>query len=828
MNLTVKDRRSVGPRLRARRHPEGNSATRGISTCHRSFCALMHHHEPRNLIAPWLIGLLFAAATVHAAPLPQLPPKQLGFNSQHLAHIDRAVAAAIADKQIPGCVICIGRRGGVAWLRAYGNRQIEPAVEPMTVDTVFDMASITKPVATATSVMILVEQGRVRLGDPVAKYLPEFGQNDKQKITVEQLLTHQGGLIPDNPLADYEQGADEAWRRIWALKPQVEPGTKFVYTDVGYLVLAEIVRAVSGQPINEFAEEHIFQPLGMTETGYVPADNLRARTAPTEQRDGAWLRGAVHDPRSALLGGVAGHAGLFSTAQDLAIYCDAMLRAGTSPRARVLGRATFKEMIRPRNIAGHHRALGWDVQSKYSTNRGENYSDQAFGHGGFTGTAMWIDPGLDLFVILLSNRLHPDGKGGANPLAGRVGAIAAAAISDATPAEARRSGKRARPQTHADEQPVRCGIDVLEQQQFAPLTGLRIGLITNHTGLNLAGERTIDLVHGAPKVQLQKIFSPEHGIAGKLDQPNIDDSRDATTGVPILSLYGASRKPEAKELDGLDALVFDIQDIGTRYYTYISTMGLAMEAAGQHGLKFFVLDRPNPIGGVATGGPPLDEGRESFVGFHQMPLRHGMTAGELARMFRAHRKLQVDLQVIRLENWRRRELWDETGLVWTNPSPNMRNLTQALLYPGVGLLETTNLSVGRGTDTPFEVFGAPWINARELAADLNRQAIGGLRFIPIRFTPTASKFANESCEGVNLHVVDRGPLRPGQLGIQLAVTLRRLYPNHWSLERFDRLLINREIFQAVQNGKTAREIEASYNAALKDFRKSRRKFLLYE
>jgi CubicO group peptidase (beta-lactamase class C family) len=373
--------------------------------------------------------LTLEASSGQAARLPHREPKEVGLDGQQLQRIHPLVTEAIADKKLPGCVVLIGRRNCIAFIHAYGHRRLLPSLEPMTADTVFDLASLTKPMATATSVMLLVERGIIRLQDPVSQYLPEFSDHGKETITIEQLLSHQGGLIPDNPLDDYRMGKEESWRRINALKMQQPAGKQFVYTDVGFLVLGQLIKKVTSQSVAEFSANHIYRPLGMNETGYLPSAILRGRAATTQQRDGEWLRGVVHDPRAALLGGVAGHAGLFSTAEDMALYANMMLGAGQASGARILSAPTFQEMIRPRNIAGQLRGLGWDSRSKYSSNRGELFSPQAFGHGGFTGTTMWIDPTLDLFVIFLSNRVHPTGEGSVNHLAGRIGTIAAAACS---------------------------------------------------------------------------------------------------------------------------------------------------------------------------------------------------------------------------------------------------------------------------------------------------------------------------------------------------------------------------------------------------------------
>ncbi|MGI9427068.1 MAG: exo-beta-N-acetylmuramidase NamZ domain-containing protein [Bythopirellula sp.] len=775
-----------------------------------------------------LITCAALAQPLLASPLPHRSPAEVGLDGHHLQRIDALVAQQIESKKLPGCVVMIGRQGAVAFAKAYGHRRLQPAPEPMTLDTVFDMASLTKPMATATSIMLLVERGQVRLRDPVVEYLPEFAPHGKDEITIEHLLTHQGGLIPDNPLADYQQGVDKAWQRIWQLELKSPVGEKFIYTDVGFLVLGEVVRRVSGKNVAEFAKENIYQPLGMTETGYLPKAELRARAATTEQRDGQWLRGVVHDPRAALLDGVAGHAGLFSTARDCAIYANMMLREGTVGETPVgetpvgetqpLGSLTIAAMTTPRNVAGHRRGLGWDMRSKYSSNRGELNSSRAFGHGGFTGTAMWIDPKLDLFVVFLSNRVHPDGTGSVNPLAGRIGTIAAAALDR----NQRTSAPKAK--THKG---VLLGIDGLQRDGFKLLTNGRVGLITNHTGVNRAGLRTVDLLQQAPNVELVALFSPEHGLQGKLDVANIDDMRDEATGLPIYSLYGKTRRPEAQHLQKIDTLVFDIQDIGARFYTYLSTMGLAMEAAAETGLRFVVLDRPNPIGGVLVEGPVLDKGSETFVGHHAIPVRHGMTLGELAKMIKQDRELDVQLDVVQIKNWRRGDYWDATGLMWINPSPNMRSLAQAVLYPGVGLLETTNVSVGRGTDTPFEILGAPWIDGRQLANVLNRKSLPGVRFVPIRFTPNASKHANEACGGVNIIVVDRHVFRPVRVGLTIACTLRKLYPDDWQTSGFNRLLINRKVFDAVVAGSEPEHLEVLYRGGRDQFMERRNQFLLY-
>lgn len=761
--------------------------------------------------------------------LPVAAPADVSMDADHLARMVPLIQEAIGRGDLPGCVVTIGRQGKIVWREAYGDRQIEPVRIPMTVDTVFDMASLTKPIATATSVMMLVERGQIRLSDAVSRYLPEFGKNGKEDVSVQDLLVHQGGLIPDNRLSDYDDGLEKAWERICDLELTCPPGTKFIYTDVGYIVLGKLVERISGEALDQFARSHIFEPLGMSDTGYLPTPLLARRAAPTEQRNGHWMRGEVHDPRAYLLGGVAGHAGLFSSVDDLAVYCQMMLNQGSFRDRSILSPRTVAVMTKGYPVSSGRRGLGWDMGTGYSSNRGELMSSSAFGHGGFTGTAMWIDPELDLFVIFLSNRLHPDGKGTVNRLAGRIGSIAVASIR---PNDTKQPAQPHTPPPAEHQRnatiPVETGIDVLGRTEFEVLRGRRVGLITNHTGVDRQWRRTLDVLHEAKNVELVALFSPEHGLQGKLDQANIGDAREPTTQLPVFSLYGETRRPKAEHLKGIDTLVFDIQDIGTRFYTYISTMHYCMEAAAEHGLRFVVLDRPNPIGGLDVAGPVLDAGKESFVACHRLPVRHGMTVGELARMFNTEDDIHADLVVVKVSGWRRSDYFDQTGLGWINPSPNMRSLTEAILYPGIGLLETTNLSVGRGTDTPFEVIGAPWLDGVALAERLRRARLEGVTFVPVRFTPTASKYAGEPCGGINIAITDRRRFRPIDTGLEIARQLHELYPEQWDVDAMIRLLGNQKTLEALKQGQTVDEIHAFNRAELDKFLARRAKYLLYK
>ncbi|HEY0155883.1 MAG TPA: exo-beta-N-acetylmuramidase NamZ domain-containing protein [Thermoanaerobaculia bacterium] len=685
------------------------------------------------------------------------------FRDHKLSEIDVTVRDAIAEQRIPGGVLLIDHRGERV-LRAYGNRSLVPKVERMTADTIFDAASLTKVVATAPSVWLFVESGKLRLDEPVRRILPEFTDDS---VTLRHLLTHTSGLRPGLDRRDHWSGYDEGVRRALAERPLNRPGIVFRYSDVNYILLGEIVRRVSGWPLDVFAKKHIFDPLSMRDTGFRPVGDKRSRlalerVAPTE--DG--LHGVVHDPTARAMGGVAGHAGLFTTAEDLAKFARAVLR-GTLPRA-------MTRLATPAEVA-IQRAGGFDIDSAYSRPRGDLFPHGSYGHTGWTGGFLWIDPASRTFYIFLSNRVHPDGRGSVVTLQHRLGTLVAESLANV---------KFERPQRRVGlvlgGGDAQNGIDVLHASGYEALRGMRIGLIANQSAIDRTGNPTVDLLRSAPGVTLAAIFAPEHGLRGTADEKIGDEQY---RGIPVFSLYGERRKPAPAQLANLDALVFDVQDIGTRFYTYISTMGLAMEAAAEAKVKFIVLDRVNPIGGDVVEGPVL-EGATDFVGWHPLPIRHGKTVGELAEQFRSERKIAVDLTVVPVKNWSREQWQDEAGLPWVNTSPNMRSLNAAGLYPGIGLLERA-VSVGRGTPTPFEILGAPYIDGARLAAEVQ---VAGVQLTPVRFTPTASVHKGESCGGVRMRITDRRALRSVTLGLEIAKALARLYPDKFPLHELRPLL----------------------------------------
>jgi uncharacterized protein YbbC (DUF1343 family)/CubicO group peptidase (beta-lactamase class C family) len=799
---------------------------------------------PQKLI---LIAILLSAAAFSQTPL-----------DSRLAAIDPIIEDAIAQKQIPGAVLIVGHDGRVVYRKAYGSRALEPRREPMTLDTVFDCASLTKVIATTTAVMQLWEQGKFRMSDSVAKYLPEFAQNGKQDITIRQLLVHFSGLPEDLDLASRWEGKETAYRMAFELAPERSPGSVFLYSDVNFIVLEALVEKLSGESLDQYALSHIFTPLGMKETRFLPPASWDPRIALTEDENHHPLRGVVHDPTARRMGGVAGHAGVFSTADDLAIFAQGLLDGGRG----VLTPATVAKMTAPQQPVNSSvlRGFGWDIDSPFSTNRGELFPVGGFGHTGYTGTSLWIDPATKTYIVLLTNAVHmnvaranlppPKEKGSAVALRTKIATAVAAALA-LNPAEAEKMRlatltgynemQSAARKLAARNGAVKTGIDVLEETKFAALHPTKggaprsIGLLTNQTGTDGDGRRTIDVLANVPGIMLDAIFSPEHGVTGTLDTTDVKNTKDAATGITVYSVYGAkesARRPSVELLKHLDAIVIDLADAGARFYTYEATVGYFLEAAAQAGIEVILLDRPNPITGSFVQGPVSDSiangGKEKNTNYFPEPVRHGMTLGELAKMVNSERHVEARLEVVQMQGWQRGDWFDSTGVSWANTSPNLRDLNEATLYPGVAMIEGTNVSVGRGTDTPFEVVGAPWIKSKELAAYLNARSIQSVRFVPVAFTPSSSNFAGERCEGVNLVLLDRNTLESPELGVELASALHKLYPNDFKLEKMADLLVNQSVFEAIASGEDPRRIAEDWQEGLDEFVRMRGKYLLYK
>jgi SSS family transporter len=903
--------------------------------------------------------------------------------------VSAAINTAIAQKKLPGAVVVVGHGGKIVFRQAYGVRKLagEPgldgkpsAAEPMTTDTIFDMASLTKCLATATAIMQLYEAGRLAFDDPVAKYLPEFAASsangatlyqpgaqpqesdrketkraegptyttsDKAKVTIRELLTHYSGLPPDVDLKDAwglaAPDKAEGMRRAMGSTLESVPGTKFVYSDVNFIALGAIVEKVSGERLDDYAAKHIFGPLGMTHTEYHAFDRacpyvekvgsavywnpgpvrmivdcrpgtwspgmLDRVTAPT-QHDGEGtaetnpdfdhlLRGTVHDPTTRRMGGVAGQAGVFSTADDVALFAQALLdRLAGRPSNFPLKRETLQLMTTPEQPATAQpgatiftqdgqtttgiaqRGFGWDINSAYSRPRGSVFPIGSFGHTGFTGTSLWIDPDSDTYVILLANSVHPRGNPPISPLRAEVATAAAQALHL---------------DTAAKSMPTLTGIDVLEATNFAALKEaaarngghLRIGLLTNQTGVDAQGRRTIDILRGIGNgIELTTLFSPEHGLFGAKDSTNIGQEVDPATGLKVTSLYGvtdADRRPKFQDLMKLDAVVIDLQDAGVRFYTYETVLGYFFEGTGCHRMianfKLIVLDRPNPIGGTSVQGEVSDNERNSYINFMPLPLRHGMTLGELARYMveseqggpcsmnggplpldypKPYQPMQVPSKdasapkfyedhgvvVVLMQNWRRDEFFDATGVPWVNPSPNLRSVAEAVLYPALGMMDATNVSVGRGAATPFEVFGAgatpaakdapaipAWFDGKAVAAYLTARKIPGVTFAATTFAVAEDAnhypYHGQTIEGVRLAVTDRLALDSPELGIEILSALHHLYPTQFHLEKAAPLVANSETMAALARGDDPRAIAATWAPALAAFKARRAQYLIY-
>jgi uncharacterized protein YbbC (DUF1343 family)/CubicO group peptidase (beta-lactamase class C family) len=764
-------------------------------------------------------------------PVPEAPPLTLKLDP-HLARIDSIARQAIAAGGFPGAVILVGHQGNIVYRKAFGYRSLLPQRQSMTADTIFDLASLTKVVATTTAVMQLIDQGRLHLNDPVGKYWPEFNQNGKRRITIKHLLTHSSGLRPEVNSRAHWRGYEGAIVAIAEDHPVNPPGTTFKYSDANFIALGEIVHIVSGLPLDVYCQKNIFKPLGLRHTTFLPPGSWQPRIAPSDVWGDRLRWGEVHDPTANRMGGVAGNAGLFSTADDLAIFVQMLLDGGVSRGKRLLSAKAVAAMTRPYHLPASsvQRGLGWDIQSPYSKEHNAAFPRGSFGHTGYTGTSIWVDPGSQTFLIILTNRLHPDGRGQVKPLRARVADAVAAGLHLGPPArvaawdplEIAMAGHGQSDALHR----VQSGLEVLAASGYAPLKGKRVGVITNHSGIDAARRSTVLLLQQAPGVKLRAIFSPEHGLSGVLDE-KVSSGADPLTGLPVYSLYGKVKKPTARMLQGLDVLVYDIQDVGARYYTYITTMAYAMEAAADAGIEFMVLDRPDPITASSVQGPMMDRNLKSFIGYYPLPLRYGMTPGEVAQLYNREAGIGVRLQVVPMQGYRRQAWFDETGLPWVNPSPNLRSLAQAILYCGVGAVESANVSVGRGTDMPFEILGAPWINGKRLANYLEKRNIPGVEFEPVTFVPRSSRYHGQSCQGVRVLLVDRRKFNGPLLAVELAAALYHLHPGKFVLGNTLSMIGSRAVLQAIKNGDDPRQIQRRWQPELSAFLQKRQKYLLY-
>ncbi|MBK8995061.1 MAG: DUF1343 domain-containing protein [Myxococcales bacterium] len=722
------------------------------------------------------------------SPAPALVEARLRLPARAQLAIEREIDRAIERGEMPGAMVIAGNRAGVFFRRAFGLHSVEPR-RPLGEDAVFDLASVTKAVATATGLAALVEDGRVRYDDLVAKHLPAFAAEDKRRITLRHLLTHTSGLPAVNavPLSRLEG---------IATTPLLdEPGARYRYSDLGFIVLGEVVARAAGEPLERFVARRLFEPLGLSDTEFRPAPG--PRLVPTAREGADFLTGTVHDPRARALGGVAGHAGLFSSADDLGRLARCLLASGSLDGRRVLREGTVRDMTRALEVPGARVALGWDSPDEPAA---AAFSAQSFGHEGFTGTSLWIDPVRDRFVVFLSSRLHPDGKGRVAPTAQAIRTLVAHA------------------EPEPDQPRVELGIDRLAREGFARLRGRRVALLTHAPARDASGRRALDLLASAPGLSLVRVVTPEHGLSAS-EEGAVPDGRDARTGLPVLSSYGAGASSRAWA--GVDTVVVDLVDAGARFYTYVATLLEALES----GRRVVVLDRPNPSGGLRVAGPVSRGVPRSLVDPHPLPVMHGMTLGELARFMAHERRLAVGPEVVPLGGWRREMRFEDTGLPWFDPSPNLRSPRAALLYPGVALFEFTNLSVGRGTATPFELVGAPWLDARAVIQSVGPMA--GVRLEARDFTPETPPFRGQVCQGIRFSIHDPAELSPLTLAFALARALRAVHPTEWRYEGVGVLLRNDAAERALAAGARPEAVEASFALDLEELAVRRRQWLLY-
>jgi len=1030
-----------------------------------SLASLIFRKQSTRRIATATIMLVILSAAKDPCILHAQATKPAPSPAYDFTPLTTLLTEATTAHHPPGAVVIVGHNGHIVYDHVFGERKLagEPGLdgkpspaEPMTEDTIFDMASLTKDLATATAVMQLYEQGKFQFDDPIEKYLPAFNpQHDptRSKVTIRLLLTHTSGEGPDVSLKDpwglTTPDKAEGIRRALATPLKNEPAAIFEYSDINFILLGDLIETLSGQPEDIYAAIHIFNPLGMKETRYLAFDkvcgfgrdiplplhstflthmgkdksvadwqidcdrfswtaaNWIPRIAPTTHDDegnattnphfGMLTRGTVHDPTTRRMGGVAGHAGVFSTAHDISLYASALLEKllhNTGPFP--LKQSTLQLMTQPEQpghnpqqipnaqaandaaiaklsggpfIAGPHPAMsgehqppaapptepttipglaphypaikgqdlrgyGWDIDTAFSKPRGMIFPIGSFGHTGFTGTSLWMDPYSDTYVVLLSNAVHPRGNTPISNLRGQVATAAAKALglgnnaalkgtgfSPSVPATKAQGALAPEgkvltstvhpcpPQTTCDwplatinyeQQPLEVtsptletgiaadettrhhtltGIDVLEQTHAASLTTLAkshnnhltFGLLTNQNGLDSQGHRTIDYLYSlrTNNVQLTTLFTPEHGLSGAQDTTHQLAERDQATNLPVISLYGvgaASRHPTHDQLKDLDAVVIDLQDAaGTHFWTYESAMGYFLEAASteqteyHHTLTIVILDRPNPVGGLAVQGPVSDPGRESYINYMPLPVRHGMTFGELARYIVGTKHLDTALKVIPMKGWQRSMFWSDTGLPWINPSPNLRSPEAALRYPALGLIEYNNISVGRGTDHPFSFFGAgipppqpttatatggladasspttpaptAWFKATDVANYLTARNIPG-----VTFTPTAETIAEDTnhypfhgqtIEAVRVTLTDPRQTDTPELGIEILAALHHLYPTQFNLPRAMPLICNQATMDALIRGDDPRDIATTWQPSLDQFKSARIPYLLY-
>ncbi len=711
-----------------------------------------------------------------------------------------ALAEAVRDSKGPGAVALVGTPDGVIFHAASGNAQSQPRRRAAATDTVYDLASLTKVVATTTAILKLRDAQTIDLDQPAGEWIPIPAF---MKFTIRQLLNHTAGLTAGKPLYRTHKSIDAMLQYYASLPLLNPPGERYRYSDVGFMALGKIVEIAGRDSLDAFCEREIFRPLGMTDTQFNPPKSLKSRIAATEkcQWRGRVMLGEVHDENAYAVGGVSGHAGLFSTAQDLGLFCRALLSG------EVLSDTTFQAMTQRGQIPHWPwQGLGWVLDPWSTLNEGFLPARTAFGHTGWTGTCMWQDPESGVYAVLLGNTCHPSRRNRDNGEFRRTfyNAVAKEVLPNQTNTQV--------------------GLDRVVRERFEGLRGKRIALLTNHAAKDSLGRHILDVFALAPEAKLTRLYSPEHGLRGQAEAGAAVSSQGGQ--IPIVSLYGDRKAPTADELAQVDVFLVDLQDVGARYYTYAATMKACMKACEAAGTPVVILDRPNPVGGLVLEGPIATEAG-SLVRYARIPIRHGMTLGELAVYFKRTEFTSPRFSVLvkTMENWNRHRLYDECQLAWTPPSPNLPTAQTALAYVGMCLFEGTNLNEGRGTDRPFLVAGAPWLNAKRIVAAVRPEDRAGFELTTADYTPKSipgkaanPRFQDERCEGIALRIVSPKDARPFRLTIALLSAIREEHKRklEW-LPFFDTLAGTEQLRAQIDAGTPAAQIVAGYEAALAQF-----------
>ena len=695
----------------------------------------------------------------------------------------------------------VGTLDDMLFHEAVGYRQIDPVRVLTDTETLYDLASLTKVVATTTAVLMLREKGALELDKPATDYLAMTGF---PAITVRHLLTHAGGVAPGRAFYRTHTSIDTMLVEYAAIGADGPPGLLWRYSDIGFMILGRIIEHVTGQTLDRFCEDAIFKPLHMTDTVFNPSETMRARCAPTERC--TWrnrlVHGEVHDENASAAGGISGHAGLFSTASDLAVFCRAFMRG------ELVSEATLDEISAKGQVPSYPwQGLGWLVDPWESRTTGFLPSRHALGHTGWTGTSMWMDLRRGNFAVLLSNTCHP-GRGGRDNRTLRS-TFHRSVARELYPRKAN---------THA-------GLDRLLNERFHVLRNAnRIALLTNHAVVDELGRHILDVFDLGAAHKLHILYGPEHGIRGNYEAGANVPSEEGN--VPVVSLYGERKRPSRTELAEIDLFVVDLQDIGSRYYTYMATMRECMAACAEAKKPVLVLDRPNPLGGVVLEGP-IAEFTDSPVCCAPIPIRHGMTMGELALFFLreefSRQKLVVYVNV--LDSWRRDLLFEECAYPWTPPSPNIPTPLTALLYVGTCLFEGTNLNEGRGTETPFHVFGAPWLDAESIIGAIDPALSPGCRLSACVYTPRAipgrasnPRYRDQACRGIRLHVENPHNVRAFTTTVALLGAIRQRHPNEFQWTRFFDVLAGGPALRTwIENGTPTADILARIRPELDAF-----------